>query len=511
MAIRSDEIISIIKSSIDNFDATAETRNVGTVVEVGDGIAQVYGLAGALASELLEFPGGVYGMALNLEEETVGAVILGNATAIKEGDVVKTTGRVVEVPVGPQLLGRVVDPLGRPLDDKGPIMATRTRPVERIAPGVITRKSVDTPVQTGIKAIDALIPIGRGQRELIIGDRQTGKTALAVDTIINQKGKGLVCIYVAIGQKLSTVASTVATLEKYGAMEHTIVVVAGAEDPAPLQYLAPYSGVAMGEEVMENGVEVPGQGLVKDALCVYDDLSKHAWAYREMALLLRRPPGREAYPGDVFYLHSRLLERAARLNDDNGGGSLTALPIIETQAGDVSAYIPTNVISITDGQIFLETDLFNAGQRPALNIGISVSRVGSAAQTKAMKKVAGPLKLDLAQYRALAAFAQFASDLDKATRDQLTRGEKLSEIVKQPQYQPLPVEKQVAILQAATKGAVDDIPTPRVKEFEAGYYRFLEAERPELLTKLGATKALDDELTTGLDEAVAAYRASFLA
>ncbi len=511
MAIRSDEIISIIKSSIDGFDASAETRNVGTVVEVGDGIAQVYGLAGALASELLEFPGGVYGMALNLEEETVGAVILGDSTAIKEGDIVKTTGRVVEVPVGSELLGRVVDPLGRPLDDKGPITATRTRPVERIAPGVITRKGVDTPVQTGIKAIDALIPIGRGQRELIIGDRQTGKTALAIDTIINQKGKGLVCIYVAIGQKLSTVASTVSILERHGAMEHTIVVVAGAEDSAPLQYLAPYSGVAMGEEVMEAGVEVPGQGLVKDALCVYDDLSKHAWAYREMALLLRRPPGREAYPGDVFYLHSRLLERAARLNDANGGGSLTALPIIETQAGDVSAYIPTNVISITDGQIFLETDLFNAGQRPALNIGISVSRVGSAAQTKAMKKVAGPLKLDLAQYRALAAFAQFASDLDKATRDQLTRGEKLSEIVKQPQYQPLPVEKQVAILQAATKGAVDDIPTPRVKEFEAGYYRFLEAERPDLLAKLGATKTLDDEISRGLDEAVAAYRASFLA
>jgi F-type H+-transporting ATPase subunit alpha len=512
MAIRSDEIISIIKSSIESFDETAETRNVGTVVEVGDGIAQVYGLAGAMASELLEFPGGVFGMALNLEEETVGAVILGNATAIKEGDVVKTTGRVVEVPVGAELLGRVVDPLGRPLDDKGPIAATRTRPVERIAPGVIARQGVDTPVQTGIKAIDALIPIGRGQRELIIGDRQTGKTALAIDAIINQKGKGLVCIYVAIGQKLSTIASTVATLEKYGAMEHTIVVVAGAEDPAPLQYLAPYSGVAMGEEVMENGVEIAGQsGLVKDALCVYDDLSKHAWAYREMALLLRRPPGREAYPGDVFYLHSRLLERAARLNDDNGGGSLTALPIIETQAGDVSAYIPTNVISITDGQIFLETDLFNAGQRPALNIGISVSRVGSAAQTKAMKKVAGPLKLDLAQYRALAAFAQFASDLDKATRDQLTRGEKLSEIVKQPQYQPLPVEKQVAILYAATKGAVDDIPTPRVKEFEAGYYRFLEAERPELLAKLGETKTLDDETATGLDEAVAAFRASFLA
>ena len=511
MAIRSDEIISIIKASIESFDTTAETRNVGTVVEVGDGIAQVYGLAGALASELLEFPGGIYGMALNLEEETVGAVILGNATAIKEGDVVKTTGRVVEVPVGPELLGRVVDPLGHPLDDKGPIAATKTRPVERVAPGVITRKSVDTPVQTGIKAIDALIPIGRGQRELIIGDRQTGKTAIAIDTIINQKGKGLVCIYVAIGQKLSTVASTVATLEKHGAMAHTIVVVAGAEDPAPLQYLAPYSGVAMGEEVMENGVDVPGQGLVKDALCVYDDLSKHAWAYREMSLLLRRPPGREAYPGDVFYLHSRLLERAARLNDENGGGSLTALPIIETQAGDVSAYIPTNVISITDGQIFLETDLFNAGQRPALNIGISVSRVGSAAQTKAMKKVAGPLKLDLAQYRALAAFAQFASDLDKATRDQLTRGEKLSEIVKQPQYQPLPVEKQVAILLAATKGAVDDIPTPRVKEFETGYYRFLETERPELLTKLGETKTLDDETAQGLDEAVAAYRGSFLA
>ena len=408
MAIRSDEITSIIKSAIEGFDASAETRSVGTVVEVGDGIAQVYGLSDALASELLEFPGDVFGLALNLEEETVGAVILGDATAIKEGDTVKTTGRVAEVPVGQGLLGRVIDPLGRPLDDKGPLGTTKTRPVERIAPGVIVRQGVDTPVQTGIKAIDALIPIGRGQRELIIGDRQTGKTAVAIDTIINQKGQGLVCIYVAIGQKLSTVANIVATLEKYGAMEHTIVVVAGAEDPAPLQYLAPYSGVAIGEEIMEVGVELPGQGLVKDALCVYDDLSKHAWAYREMSLLLRRPPGREAYPGDVFYLHSRLLERAARLNEDNGGGSLTALPIIETQAGDVSAYIPTNVISITDGQLFLETDLFNSGQRPALNVGISVSRVGSAAQTKAMKKVAAPLKLDLAQYRALAAFAQFA-------------------------------------------------------------------------------------------------------
>jgi F-type H+-transporting ATPase subunit alpha len=511
MAIRSDEIISIIKSAIDSFDQGAESRSVGTVVEVGDGIAQIYGLEGALASELLEFPGGVMGMALNLAEETVGAVILGNATAIKEGDTVKTTGRVVEVPVGPELLGRVVDPLGRPLDDKGPINAKRTRPVERIAPGVIVRKSVDTPVQTGIKAIDALIPIGRGQRELIIGDRQTGKTAIALDTIINQTGKGLVCIYVAIGQKLSTVANTVAILEAHGAMEHTIVVVAGAEDPAPLQYLAPYSGVAMGEEIMEVGVKIAGQGLVKDALCVYDDLSKHAWAYREMSLLLRRPPGREAYPGDVFYLHSRLLERAARLNDENGGGSLTALPIIETQAGDVSAYIPTNVISITDGQIFLDTDLFNAGQRPALNIGISVSRVGSAAQTKAMKKVAGPLKLDLAQYRALAAFAQFASDLDKATRDQLTRGEKLSEVVKQPQYQPLPVEKQVAILYAATKGALDEVPSGRVKEWEIGFYRFLETERPAILPELGAGGTMTDDLVTAFDDAIAAYSQRFLA
>ena len=376
MAIRSDDITQIIKSAIDEFDSGVETRSVGTVVEVGDGIARIYGLEGALASELLEFPGGVKGMALNLEEETVGAVILGDYTQIKEGDTVKTTGAVVEVPVGPELIGRVVDVLGNPIDDKGPINASVTRPVERVAPGVITRKSVDTPLQTGIKAIDALIPIGRGQRELIIGDRQTGKTTVAIDAIINQKGKGVVCIYVAIGQKLSTVAQTVAVLEREGAMEHTIVVVAGAEDPAPLQYLAPYSGVAMGEFVMEEGVELDGQ-TIKDALCVYDDLTKHAWAYREMSLLLRRPPGREAYPGDVFYLHSRLLERAARLNEENGGGSLTALPIIETQANDVSAYIPTNVISITDGQMFLESDLFNAGQRPALNVGISVSRVGS--------------------------------------------------------------------------------------------------------------------------------------
>jgi F-type H+-transporting ATPase subunit alpha len=510
MAIRSDEIVSIIKNTIESFDATAESRGVGTVVEVGDGIAQIYGLSAALASEMLEFPGGVRGMALNLEEDTVGAVILDDPIHIKEGDTVKTTGRVVEVPVGQALLGRVVGPLGLPLDDKGPIAATSARPVERIAPGVITRQGVDTPVQTGIKAIDALIPLGRGQRELIIGDRQTGKSALAIDTIINQKGKGLVCIYVAIGQKLSTVAKVVAVLEQHGAMEHTIVVVAGADESAALQFLAPYSGCAMGEEVMENGVQIGGK-LVKDALCIYDDLSKHAWAYREMSLLLRRPPGREAYPGDVFYLHSRLLERAARMSDRNGGGSLTALPIIETQAGDISAYIPTNVISITDGQIFLETDLFNAGQRPALNIGMSVSRVGSAAQTKAMRKVAAPLKLDLAQYRSLAAFAQFASDLDKATRDQLTRGEKLSEVIKQPQYQPAPLERQVAILYVATRGLLDDIPTSRVSEFEAQFTRFLDTQRSDVMKKLASTKVLDDETAAALEAAANEFRSTFLA
>jgi F-type H+-transporting ATPase subunit alpha len=510
MAIRSDDITQIIKSAIDEFDAGFETRSVGSVVEVGDGIARIYGLEGALASELLEFPGGIKGMALNLEEDTVGAVILGDYTRIKEGDTVKTTGTVVEVPVGAALIGRVVDALGRPIDDKGPVTATSTRAVERVAPGVITRKSVDTPVQTGIKAIDALIPIGRGQRELIIGDRQTGKTTVAIDTIINQKGKGLICIYVAIGQKLSTVAKTVAVLEQFGAMEHTIVVVAGAEDPAPLQYLAPYAGAAMGEAIMEEGVEAGGQ-LVEDGLCVYDDLSKHAWAYREMALLLRRPPGREAYPGDVFYLHSRLLERAARLNDENGGGSLTALPIIETQANDVSAYIPTNVISITDGQIYLESDLFNAGQRPALNVGISVSRVGSAAQTKAMRKVAGPLKLDLAQYRELAAFAQFASDLDKATRDQLTRGERISEVIKQPQFSPLPVENQVAILWVVTNGYLDDIPAAKVRAFEAQLYRFLETERPEVLTSLAQKLVLDDETVEGLRSAAESFKDTFTA
>ncbi len=510
MAIKSDEITTIIKSAIDQFDAGVEMRSVGTVVEVGDGIAQVYGLEGALASELLEFPGGVMGMALNLEEETVGVVILGDYTSIKEGDQVKTTGRVIEVPVGAALIGRVVDPLGRPIDDKGPINAKSTRPIERIAPGVIKRQSVDTPVQTGIKAIDALIPIGRGQRELIIGDRQTGKTAIAIDTIINQKGKGLVCIYVAIGQKLSTVAKTVAVLEQHGAMEHTIVVVAGANDPAPVQYIAPYAGAAMGEEIMENGVELDGAKF-KDALCVYDDLTKHAWAYREMSLLLRRPPGREAYPGDVFYLHSRLLERAARLNADNGGGSLTALPVIETQANDVSAYIPTNVISITDGQIYLESDLFNAGQRPALNVGISVSRVGGAAQIQAMRKVAGPLKLDLAQYRELAAFAQFASDLDKATRDQLTRGEKTSEVLKQPQYEPLPVEKQVAILWVVTNGYLDDVPTPRIRDFEQRFYRFLDSEHADLMKTLAEKKTLSDDVVDGLRKATESFKQTFQA
>jgi F-type H+-transporting ATPase subunit alpha len=497
MAIRSDEITSIIKSEIKGFDAGADVSGVGTIVEVGDGIAQVYGLSGALAQELLDFGNGIMGMAFNLEEETVGALILGDYTSLKEGDQVKTTGRIVEVPVGDELIGRVVNPLGEPIDGKGPINTTRTRPIERIAPGVIVRQSVDTPVQTGIKAIDSMIPIGRGQRELIIGDRQTGKTAIAVDTIINQKGQDLVCIYVAIGQKQSTVAQVVAQLEEAGAMEHTIVVSAGASDPAPLQFLAPYAGVAMGEEFLETG---------RDALCVYDDLSKHAWSYRQVSLLMRRPPGREAFPGDIFYAHSRLLERAARLNEDNGGGSLTALPIIETQAGDVSAYIPTNVISITDGQIFLQTDLFNQGQRPAVNAGISVSRVGGNAQIKAMRQVAGKLRLDLAQYRELAAFAQFASDLDKATRDQLTRGRALTEVLKQPQFQPLPVEKQVAIIWAATNGHLDDVAPEKIGEFESGFYRFLESTHEKLLPAIASEKALSDELTAELETAVAEFK-----
>jgi F-type H+-transporting ATPase subunit alpha len=497
MAIRSDEITSIIRSEIKGFDEGADVSGVGTIVEVGDGIAQIYGLSGALASELLEFPGGVMGMAFNLEEETVGALVLGDYTDLSEGDQVKTTGRVVEVPVGDALIGRVVNPLGEPIDGKGKIDTTKTRPVERIAPGVIVRQPVDTPVQTGIKAIDAMIPIGRGQRELIIGDRQTGKTAIAIDTIINQKGQDLVCIYVAIGQKQSTVAQVVAQLEERGAMEHTIVVVAAASDPAPLQFLAPYAGVAMGEEFLDTG---------RDALCVYDDLSKHAWAYRQVSLLMRRPPGREAYPGDIFYAHSRLLERAARLGKEAGGGSLTALPIIETQAGDVSAYIPTNVISITDGQIFLQTDLFNQGQRPAVNAGISVSRVGGNAQIKAMRQVAGKLRLDLAQYRELAAFAQFASDLDKATRDQLTRGEKLTFTLRQPQFAPVPVEKQVAILWVATNGYLDDVESSRIGEFESGFYRFLESTHERLLPAIAKERALSDELTAELAKAVKEFR-----
>ena len=497
MAIRSDEITSIIRGELKGFEAGADVAGVGTIVEVGDGIAQIYGLSGALASELLEFPNGIMGMAFNLEEETVGALILGDYTSLKEGDQVKTTGRVVEVPVGDALIGRVVNPLGQPIDGKGPIETKKTRPVERIAPGVIVRQPVDTPVQTGIKAIDSMIPIGRGQRELIIGDRQTGKTAIAIDTIINQKGQDLICIYVAIGQKQSTVAQVVAQLEERGAMDHTIVVSAAASDPAPLQFLAPYAGVAMGEEFLDNG---------RDALCVYDDLSKHAWAYRQVSLLMRRPPGREAYPGDIFYAHSRLLERAARLNKDSGGGSLTALPVIETQAGDVSAYIPTNVISITDGQIFLQTDLFNQGQRPAVNAGISVSRVGGNAQIKAMRQVSGRLRLDLAQYRELAAFAQFASDLDKATRDQLTRGEKLTATLRQPQFAPVPVEQQVAILWAATNGHLDDVETAKVGEFETEFTRFIESTNEGLLPAIAKEKALNDDLIGQLTKAVTDFK-----
>ncbi len=485
MAVRADEISSLIKRQLQGLDTTAQRVEVGTVVEVGDGIARVYGLAGVKSSELVEFPGkgpngsDVLGMALNLEEDTVGVIIMGPYTQIQEGDTVRSTGRIIEVPVGPELIGRVVNALGQAIDGKGEIRTSRpNRFIERVAPGVITRKSVDTPVQTGLKAIDAMIPIGRGQRELIIGDRQTGKTAVAIDTIINQKGGDIVCIYVAIGQKQAQVAQVVATLEKFGAMEHTIVVAASASDPAPLQYIAPYAGASMGEEIMENGVELNGK-LIKDALIIYDDLTKHANAYRQISLLLRRPAGREAYPGDVFYLHSRLLERAARLNDDFGGGSLTALPIIETQANDVSAYIPTNVISITDGQIYLESDLFNAGQRPALNIGISVSRVGGAAQTAPMRQVAGPLRLALAQFRELAAFAQFGSDLDKATKQQLDRGQRTSEVMKQPQYSPLPFQKQVMIVYAASTGLLDDVAVDKLRNWEIAFYEFMDSAHPD--------------------------------
>ncbi|MBG9773200.1 F0F1 ATP synthase subunit alpha [Brevibacillus laterosporus] len=487
-AIRPEEISSLIKERIANYKAEIEIADVGTVITVGDGIARVHGLEKAMAGELLEFQNGVMGMVLNLESDNVGVIILGAFRDIKEGDTVKRTGRVMEVPVGEALLGRVVNPLGQPIDGLGPIATTEFRPIENNAPGVMARKSVHEPLQTGIKAIDSMVPIGRGQRELIIGDRQTGKTSVALDTIINQKGNGMICIYVAIGQKQSTVAGVVETLRKHGALDYTIVVSATASDPAPLLYLAPYAGVTMGEYFMYKGGHV---------LCIYDDLSKQAAAYRELSLLLRRPPGREAYPGDVFYLHSRLLERAAKLSDELGAGSLTALPFIETQGSDVSAYIPTNVISITDGQIFLETDLFNAGQRPAVNAGISVSRVGGAAQIKAMKKVAGPLRLDLAQYRELAAFAQFGSDLDKATQARLTRGERVVEILKQPSYQPMPVEKQVISIFAATKGFLDNIAVEDVRRFEKELLAFIDSNKPQLFEHIRTTNELPDEKELG--------------
>jgi len=501
MKLRPEEISSIIRQQIEKYEAQVEVSDVGTVIQVGDGIARVYGLEECMASELLEFPGGTLGMALNLEEDNIGCVILGPYTHIKEGDTVKRTGRIISVPVGEALIGRVINPLGQPVDGKGPIKSDKYRSIERIAPGVITRKSVHQPMQTGIKAIDAMIPIGRGQRELIIGDRQTGKTAIAIDTIINQKGQDMICIYVAIGQKASTVANIVRVLEAHGAMEYTIVVTANASEPAPLLYIAPYAGCAIGEEFMDNG---------KDVLVVYDDLSKQAVAYRELSLLLRRPPGREAYPGDVFYLHSRLLERAAKLNEDYGGGSLTALPIIETQAGDVSAYIPTNVISITDGQIFLDTDLFNAGMRPAVDVGLSVSRVGGAAQIKAMKQVAGTLRLDLAQYRELAAFAQFGSDLDKATQARLNRGARCMEILKQPQYQPMPVEEQVMVIFAATRGYLDDIPLEKVKDFEQSLLQFLRKEKPEIGKSIREAKKIEPDTEEKLKAAIEEFKKTFV-
>jgi len=501
MAARGQDIVSVIKQQIEEFGVTVTMVDVGTVIEVGDGIVRIHGLTAAKYNELLQFPNEVMGIALNLEEDSVAAVILGDYTRLKEGDEVRCTGRIAEVPVGDALIGRVVDPLGRPLDGKGAVKTDRTRPMERMAPNVVVRKSVDTPVQTGIKAIDSMIPIGRGQRELIIGDRSIGKTAIALDTIINQKGGDLTCIYVAIGQKVSKVARVVATLEAHGAMEHTIVIGANAADSVALQYLAPYAGCAMGEEFMEQG---------RDALIVYDDLSKHAWAYRQLSLLLHRPPGREAYPGDVFYLHSRLLERAAKYADEYGGGSLTALPIIETQAGDVSAYVPTNVISITDGQIYVETDLFNAGIRPAVNAGLSVSRVGSAAQTKAMKQVAGRLRLELAQYRELAAFAQFGTaELDKATRAQLERGQRITEVLKQLQYTPVPVEKQVTILYAVINGYIDDIPVDRITAVEANLYRFMDANHPEIGEAIAREKEILPETEEALRAAILEFKQGF--
>ena len=502
MNLKPEEISSVIKEEIKRYSSHMSVAEVGTVIQVADGIARIHGLEKAMQGELLEFPHGVRGMVLNLEEDNVGAVLLGDATNIEEGDIVKTTGTVVEVPVGDEMIGRVVNALGQPIDGKGPISSRKFRKIERVASGVIDRKSVDTPLQTGIKAIDSMVPIGRGQRELIIGDRQTGKTAIAIDTIINQKGQNVKCIYVAIGQKASTVANIVKTLEENGAMDYTTVVASTSSELAPLQYIAPYSGCAIGEEWMENG---------EDVLIIYDDLSKHATAYRTLSLLLRRPPGREAYPGDVFYLHSRLLERAARLSDELGGGSLTALPIIETQAGDVSAYIPTNVISITDGQIYLETEMFNAGFRPAVNAGLSVSRVGGSAQIKAMKKIAAPIRVELAQFRELASFAQFGSELDADTKEKLAQGERIREVLKQPQYAPVPVEYQVIILYAATRKHLLDIPTEKVLDFEESLFEYIKTKYPELPESIKETRVLSDEAEQKLIQAIGECKAKFSA
>jgi len=498
--LRPEEISSVIKEQIKNYSTKLEVSDVGTVIQVADGIARIHGLEKAMQGELLEFPGEVYGMVLNLEEDNVGAVLLGDTSSISEGDTVKTTGRVVEVPVGDALLGRVVNALGQPIDGKGPVETTKFRQIERVASGVIARKSVNTPLQTGIKAIDSMVPIGRGQRELIIGDRQTGKTAIAIDTIINQKGQNVKCIYVAIGQKASTVASIVGTLEEHGAMDYTTIVAATASELAPLQYIAPYSGCAMGEEWMEAG---------QDVLIVYDDLSKHAAAYRTLSLLLKRPPGREAFPGDVFYLHSRLLERAARLSDALGGGSLTALPIIETQAGDVSAYIPTNVISITDGQIYLESEMFNSGFRPAVNAGLSVSRVGGSAQIKAMKKIAGPIRIDLAQYKELAAFAQFGSDLDADTKEKLAQGERIREVLKQPQYKPMPVEYQVIIIYAATKKYLLDVEVAKIQEFEKQLFDFIDTKYSEVPKAIREEKQISEATEALLVKAIEEFKKEF--
>ncbi|MBI1898227.1 MAG: F0F1 ATP synthase subunit alpha [Acidobacteria bacterium] len=498
--IRADEITRVLREEIENYERAVNVSEIGYVISVGDGIARVYGLETVMAGELIEFPHGISGIALNLEEDQVGTVLLGDFTEIKEGDEVRRTGRIMSVPVGDALVGRVVNAIGDPIDDRGPVEAARLNPIERLAPGVVDRRPVKEPLQTGIKAIDAMIPIGRGQRELIIGDRQTGKTAIALDTIINQKGGDVICIYVAIGQKRSTVAQVVKTLQDHGAMDYTIVVAATASDPAPMQYIAPYAGCAMGEYFRDNG---------RHAVCIYDDLSKHAAAYREISLLLRRPPGREAFPGDVFYLHSRLLERAAKLNDEKGGGSLTALPFIETQAGDVSAYIPTNVISITDGQIYLEADLFNANVRPAINVGLSVSRVGGSAQIRAMRQVAGSLRLELAQYRELAAFAQFGSDLDKASQAQLNRGRRLVEVLKQDQFQPLPVEKQVLAIYAGVNAVFDDLPVENIRKFESELYRFMENAHAGLLAQIREKKILDDAIRAELNKAISEFKERF--